>query len=339
MGFNSKLFPILSATLAEGFDHDLLESILNECSAPLRESRMEKAILSLCKERGLSAFQEEGCIWVNAKTKAQVKKARLVFVAHMDHPGVTIESFDGTTAKGSWQGGGPTDIEGAPVWVFNETEELEGEIISATYGDGRPKKIEISLKSEPKNKKGSWGACLQFPTEIRASEIRTRSADDLVSVCACLEALIRAGSPEGVVILLSRSEEIHQAGVVDILKKNPLDPNAQIVVVDTTEGKAKFMGLGVVIRSGDSDIEYTESMTDWLKKKAEESESEARVMRTSGRTDADIFLEKGFEVGSLAISVLNQHNEGASGIMPEIVSTRDYSRLIQFVSVLMRGSS
>jgi putative aminopeptidase FrvX len=312
----------------------LLNDILCQLNAPEREFRIEMFIKELCKKRKIPHMQDEsGNLWINAKTEEEIKKANILLVSHLDHPGIRVDSFheDGgdLLAKGVWLGGGPMDIDGARVWVFGPggKDVVPGKIISATYKADQPSRVTIQLMGEIENRSGNWGACFAIPTHIDQTEIRTRSADDLISVCADLQALSNVGFPEGAVILLSHSEEINLMGTQKLLKKKVISKDTRILVVDTTGGTFRQLGRGVVIRTGDEEIEYSVAQTKWLERVLGGLPHETR--KTHGATEAASFVKEEYDVGSLAVPVLHQHNIGWNQKpAEEIVSRKDYDYLV-----------
>jgi len=313
---------------------ELLNDILCQLNAPEREFRIEEYLLDLCKKQKIPHMRDEwGNIWVNAKSEEQIKGAKILLVSHLDHPGIRIDSFHEEggelLAKGVWLGGGPLDVDGARVSVFGAgpKDVVEGKIISASYKADRPSRITIQLMGEIENRSGNWGACLAIPTRIDPTEIRTRSADDLLSVCADLQALINLGFPEGAVALLSHSEEINLMGTQKLLKKKVISKDTRILVVDTTDGTSRQLGHGIVIRTGDEAIEYSADQTKWLERVLGGLPHATR--RTHGETEGASFMKHEYAVGSLAVPVLHQHNIGWNQKpAEEIVSRRDYDHLI-----------
>ena len=338
----SSRYPALIRILASHHP-DFIKTILSEVSAPTRERRIEKVIEKICSKKKIPYYQDGmGNVWLNAKTLPEVKKIELLFVAHLDHPGIVIDRLteEGMLAHGTWKGGGPTQIKDHKAYVFHEEEIVPALIEKATYKDGRPYKVTLRLLKEMKNPESdNLGACLDIPTELLSHEIKARALDDLISVCACIEALLGAGKPKGIGVLLSHSEEIHQTGIHDLLKKKWLDPEkTRIVVVDTTTGESHEMGAGLIIRSGDEEIEYSEEIEHWLKHQAVSLQLPYEIKKTEGRTDGGAFVRKKFMTGSLAIPLQNPHNEGAIGVAPEILRTSDYRILTDFLTGLMNQS-
>src|SRR5438045_656859 len=96
-------------------DHQILDSlldgILTQPTAPFRESWVKRACLSYCYDLGLPVWEDAvGNLWVGARSAAEARKSSLVFVAHLDHPGIVIKKFTQSRGKiyaqGKWLGGG-----------------------------------------------------------------------------------------------------------------------------------------------------------------------------------------------------------------------------------------
>src|SRR5208282_4085199 len=135
------LYPTVTRVLtAKQMDPgQLLYDILCQLNAPEREFRIEKYLVDFCKKQKIPHLRDDqGNIWVNAKSEEQIQDAKILLVSHLDHPGIRIDSFheegDHLLAKGVWLGGGPMDVEGARVWVFGAgpKDVVPGKIIEAT---------------------------------------------------------------------------------------------------------------------------------------------------------------------------------------------------------------
>jgi putative aminopeptidase FrvX len=321
----------------------LLDDILCQLSAPEREFRIEQYLLNLCKKQKIPYRKDEqGNLWVNAKTEKQIEAAKIILVSHLDHPGIRIDSFhkegEDLLAHGTWLGGGPLDIEGARVWVFGAgpKDMVPGKVLEASYQSDRPSKVTIKIMDDLPDHSGDWGACFAIPTQINATEIRTRSADDLISVCADFQALMNLGFPEGAVALLTHSEEINLEGTEKLLKKKIINPHTRILVVDTTEGSSRHLGKGIIIRAGDEEAEYSADQTQWLERTLRGIPQETK--KTQGATEGTCFIEHGYAVGSLAVPVLHQHNVGWNQKpVEEVVALRDYEFLVQALEAAIRS--
>ena len=66
-------------------------------------------------------FDSWGNIWVGTKSKKLPKGEKIVFVAHMDHPGFHITKKLGKNLwQAQWFGGGPrAHLKNAPVYIAN----------------------------------------------------------------------------------------------------------------------------------------------------------------------------------------------------------------------------
>jgi putative aminopeptidase FrvX len=102
----------------------LIQQILSQPTAPFRESWVAKIITDHCKKWKLPYFEDSyGNVWVGASGIKDARTKNLVFVAHIDHPGVVIEGFaqraGKTFAHGTWLGGGPLNLLGEEMLVFS----------------------------------------------------------------------------------------------------------------------------------------------------------------------------------------------------------------------------
>lgn len=208
-----------------------IELILSQPTSPFRESWAKQACRYFSAKRGLPVFEDDfGNLWIGVKNRAQAARAALVFVAHMDHPGMVVERFERRAgrvyAHATWLGGGPKKIVGFPVQVFSDVSAVmvfDGIVRSQTNGARGPEKAVIEVLARkvssfgqarglgrklmeractPAGFKslGPWGACLWYEragipqgVALKNGKWITKAADDLIGVCAILEGYVRAG--------------------------------------------------------------------------------------------------------------------------------------------------
>lgn len=349
----------------------LLESVLTQPTAPFRESWVKRATASYCTANRLSSWEDgHGNVWVGVKNRAQARRASLVFVAHLDHPGMVITGFRQARgrvfARARWLGGGPMDIRNYEVKVFSDVNALmvlDGKVLKNTRGPRGPKDVDIELKATPLAKAaatsaglkalGPWGACLWYgrfgvPQGVKrqGDQWVTKAADDLVGACALLEAYTQAGRPRGVALLLTRAEESGFHGTIAALKDRILDPKRTLMVSVETSAQlpGAQLGKGPVVRLGDRATIFSSAFVYWMEQHAAELAKRDRSFKyqrrvmDGGTCEATPFNCFGFQVSAMSVPLFNYHNISASGAArPEAVSARDVIGVVKLASLLMKA--
>ncbi|MBI3542395.1 MAG: hypothetical protein HY075_03860 [Deltaproteobacteria bacterium] len=347
----------------------LLESVLTQPTAPFRESWVKRAIASYCEANRFRVWEDDvGNLWVGAASAKEARRSSLVFVAHLDHPGIVIKGFRQSRgrifARGEFLGNGPMDIRNFNVKVFSDVNALmvfDGVVKSRTKGPRGPKDVELEIASTPLARAactelglkslGPWGACLWYPGAPHGVRHAnglwiTKAADDLAGACALLEAYKNAGRPRGVVALLTRAEESGFHGTLAVLKKKMLDPKRTLMVSVETSSQlpGAELGKGPVVRLGDRATIFSPAFVYWVQARAAELAAadrkfkyQRRVM-DGGTCEATAFNCFGFQVAGISVPLFNYHNISKSGAPePEAVAASDVEGVVKLASSIMRG--
>jgi endoglucanase len=351
----------------------LLEGVLTQPTAPFRESWTKRACLTFCGELDLPVYEDKiGNLWVGARNAREARAASLVFVAHLDHPGIVVQEFSqkGSRifARGLWLGGGPMDIRNFPVKVFSDVNALmvfDGTVLRHTKGPRGAKDVWMELKPSPLARAaatprglralGPWGACLWYTragvpagVTFRGDSLVTKAADDLAGACALLEGLKRAGRKRrGAIALLTRAEESGFHGTLEVLERRMLDPKRTLMIsVETSaELPGAIAGNGPVVRLGDRASVFDPALVHWVQERAGELAARDKSFRfqrrvmDGGTCEATPFNAFGFHVAGLSTPLKNYHNiaHGSrdSTPKPEAVSLSDVERLAQLAAHLI----
>ena len=349
----------------------LLEDVLMQPTAPFRESWVKRSVASICADARLPLFEDDiGNLWVGARNLREAHRASLVFVAHLDHPGIVITGFRQTPSRilatGTWLGGGPMDIRSFDVKVFSDVNGLtvlDGVVSSHTKGPRGAKDVEIEIKPSALARAactltglkslGPWGACLWYRKQGVATGVVkrkerwvTKAADDLVGVCALMAGYARAGKPRGVVALLTRAEESGFHGTLAVLEKKLLNPKKTLMISVETSSQlpGAELGKGPVVRLGDRATIFSSAFVYWTQARAAELAArdksfkyQRRVM-DGGTCEATPFNCFGFQVAGISTPLHNYHNIAASGRPePEAVDVGDVEGLTKLIAHLMKS--
>ncbi len=196
--------------MSASFREKLLQSILNQPTAPFRERHVIHRVLQELGEAGVPHFQDPTGNIVIGAASAKEYRALLarktprggeplrVFIAHMDHPGFHGVRWSGDAElEVKWHGGTPTaHLEGAAVWLADEKgwagRGLIGEARLLPSGRALqsgtvqlPEDVAHLLrKSTPDARKLFGGFAFRQAMWQEDELIYTKAADDLVGVFA-----------------------------------------------------------------------------------------------------------------------------------------------------------
>lgn len=339
----------------------LAKKLLSQPSAPFRESWVASVIRTSTR---LPLYEDcFGNLWLNARNLQDVKQSRILFVAHMDHPGFIIECFEGqesnVIAKARWMGGGPMKIKGEAVTIFSEKKDgilIDGIVDSLTLGARSVATANLRIDSNNKKLKellllnrGNWGACLKFPTAVAQrplkQKIQARAIDDLAGVCALMTAFSAAKEiPKGVTCLFSRAEEGGFHGTVAVLEKGWLSPQktSMISVESSSALPGGESGGGPIIRLGDRSSVFNPGFVRWIQYKVagvKGLQTQRRVM-DGGSCEASAFNAYGFVVAGISIPLIGYHNVGSRNqAVTEEIATNDLLLTTKLISCLIEGAS
>lgn len=278
----------------------IVNDLLSQPTAPFRESWARRSCLAFCANQKIPVFEDNiGNLWVNCRSLTEARATRLLFVAHMDHPGMIVRRFErrgrAIFAHALWLGGGPKNLRGCPVRIFSDVNALtmlEGTVIRNSVGPRGPAEVVIRLQSNSGataalrtadglhnlGDLGLWGACLWYPKQGLRHGVKkrgkvwvTKAADDLAGIASLLAALRLSGAPKGVALLISRAEESGFHGSLHVLTKKWLDPKRTIMIsVETSAFRpGATLGAGPVVRLGDKASVFDPAVTAWIQNTAD----------------------------------------------------------------------
>lgn len=342
--------------------HSLLIRTLSQPTAPFRESWTKAALFQECmKQRLPVAFDPVGNLWVGAKNFSEIRSAKMIFVAHLDHPGFIVQRFYRSKkrcyAEAQWLGGGPMDIRNKEVCLFSDFQvglKMKGRVLSTTKGTRSVDRAVIELDSfipYEAEDLDHWGACLMYPeapkgVRIAGDRVITKAADDLIGACALVAAFTAARPKKGLVFCLTRAEESGFHGTLEILKHGWIKPErTRMISIETSSWRpGAELGKGPVLRLGDRVslfdhylVEWMESAAMRLQKKNSRFNFQKRVM-DGGSCEASAFKAFGFEVAGLSTPLENYHNIApkTGEAKAEIVNLSDVEKLTVLLTELFR---
>jgi endoglucanase len=260
----------------------------------------------------------------------------LVLVAHLDHPGFTLEAPGECELDLTFHGGVTLDAvrPGTPIDLFRRGEEQavgQATVLAAGGTDNRLASVTAELVDgeAPADAIGMWG----FPAwSIADGRVTGRVCDDLLGAAAILATLAELDRtrPEGVAVwgLLSRGEEIGFLGVLEAIRLGTIPAEAAVLSLECSKALVSApQGGGVIVRVGDRMSVFEPTLTESLRAAAETAGiHHQRKLMDGGACEATAFCAAGYRASGLAVPLGNYHNvaDDGSGMAPETVLVDDW---------------
>ena len=330
--------------------------LLSQPTSPGRESWVQQEVHRLTTYHSIASFQDGfGNIWLNAASFNDVKAADMVLSSHMDHPGLSVNSFFEDSrlvhADCKWLGGGPKLNVGQKVKLFSNVAYslvLNGSIVTSSIKDGNPDNVLVEIEGiqnitpEFLHSFGPWGGYLVYPNKPESiaktsSTVSAHALDDLAGAAIIISALQSVGHTH-VVGLLTRSEESGLVGAHQEASSKILKQGCKIVTVEAAKATDDVsFGSGVVIRKGDVEAAYDLDLYKELVSIAKQSKCNYQAQRKAkGATDAAAFKHARVKIGGIGAIVKNYHDEvGLAKLAPEKMSTKDVEAMHALVVKIM----
>lgn len=318
----------------------LLSEVLNTPTAPFAEARIAALVdrhasladAGLCKD-------DFGNRVVIVRPKGKVK-ARLGFVAHMDHPGFSIVAAKGKKARALWTGGvWRSHFGSVPVIVQTAEGPVRGTVTKTTppapkkakpgetkdekkarlaANEASQKRVEfMDLALEAPVAAGDFGHWDLVPYALKDGLVHTRAADDLCSVAvqlALLHALKNVSHQTEVWLVFTRAEENGFTGALTMVE-GTLPKSLPLISLETSKTlPGAVQGQGPVIRLGDKKsvfsselILFMDACAASLKAQNPDFNAQRRIM-DGGTCEATAFIASGYQAAGLAFPLGNYHN-------------------------------
>jgi putative aminopeptidase FrvX len=333
---------------------DLLEQICSLPTAPFAEGRVLAFLDDFARRRRFDLRTDR---FGNRLLQIGPSRGRrLVFVAHVDHPGMVAERMiDSRTLVARFHGGVAKDyLPGVRVRFFDLTDpkrEIAGKITRVTKDSDRPgfpAEVEVAVKSEvPRFSPGMFDLT---PAQLRSGKFFSRACDDLAGVAAiltALDSLDRRKLKTPVAALLTRGEEDGFIGAVAAAKEKTLiRPDDCLISVECSSMQYASQGQGVIVRVGDRISIFDSAFTYWIVQqctdlaKDEQEFKHHRALMAGGACEGTVFDSHGFRAAALCVALGNYHNmdREKKRIATEYIDLADYESEVKlFVRLAERA--
>jgi putative aminopeptidase FrvX len=325
------------------------ESLLGQPTAPYREQLVAARCVALADHPDLEVHEDAaGNVVVRFETEGADTSRPLVLVAHLDHPGFTIDDVVDDRVALTFLGGlgAAHAVPGSPLEFFRDGEVSptgRGALIAADERAGRLTGATAEVLDGEACAGGfaMWG----FPGwSLVEGRITSRACDDLLGAAAILACLreVAARAPRGVAVwgLLTRAEEVGFLGALEAIRLGTVPAGASVVSLECSKALPDApQGGGVIVRVGDRMSIFAPALTESLRLAAEQVAAGdpafrfQRKLMDGGACEATAFCATGFRASGLAVPLGNYHNaaDDGAGVAPETVLVDDWLAEVQLL--------
>lgn len=328
----------------------LLTELCSIPTAPFVESRVVTYVEQFVKKRKALRLSRDrhGNLLIEL-AGADRGQPRIVFTAHMDHPGFIARRMTGPrTLEADFRGGVLADyFLRSKVRFFDGTQEVTGTVQQITVGDDRGYPVSAVLRVSGEVAPGSPGMWDVGPGRVRGRTFHSRVCDDLAGAAAALAMLdrLRRNPPRSTVaVLLTRAEEEGFIGAIAAsMRPQLLRKTDRLIAIEcSSEQPYAPQGQGAIIRVGDRASTFHSGLTWFLTQQAEALKKRdktfayQRALMPGGVCEATVYDVYGFIAASICVALGNYHNMDRKKrkIAPEYIDTADWQSMVKlFVQI------
>lgn len=332
---------------------DFLTRFCSIPTAPFREHLVMGAVDTFVKKyRALQVSRDEfGNTIIIRPGKQKSKKPRLIFVAHLDHPGfVAMEMVGERELKADFRGGVFAKfVMGARVKFFDAGREITAKVIDVTPdADGRADFATLRV-SEPVQK-DSIGMFDVGEGRVVGSRFHCRCCDDLAGAAAALMLLHElAAKPakSDVGVLLTRGEEQGFIGAIaSVQHPKLLKASDHLISIEcSAEQPVAQQGKGVVLRVGDRTSIFDSAFSRFIfniadgMKQKDKTFKYQRALMPGGTCEATVFDAWGYTSAAICVALGNYHNMDKlrERIAAEHVHLDDWKNMVRLFVEIARS--
>lgn len=332
----------------------ILQELCSVPTAPFAEHRVVRYVEGFVARRRKLKLSRDVFGNLIVLLPGKSKSPRLIFVAHMDHPGfVAREMIDADTLLADFYGGVLSEyVAGTGVRFFDGNREVVGKVLSTEPDPERaayPSAATIRVKSSVSG--GSIGMFDQGTARIKRGKFYSRVCDDLAgaaSALTMLDELLKHPPRSTVGVLLTRAEEDGFIGAIaSVTKPKLLRKSDRMISIECSAIQPYAQqGDGVILRIGDRTSIFNSTFTYFLNQQAEALAKEdksfkyQRLLMPGGTCEATVFDAYGYTTGAACVPLGNYHNMDRvkKRIAPEYVDIGDWRNMVKLF-VRIAGSA
>ena len=330
----------------------ILSDLCSVPTAPFAENRVIEFVEQFVAARPKLRMSRDkfNNLLIELPSKPSRRSCRLVFVAHMDHPGlVARKMLDERTLHADFHGGVLRDyVRGAKVLFFDGPRAIPGTILSTAPDPDRvnyPASATVRLKSPVSV--GSPGMFDLGTSRTKNGKFFSRVCDDLAGAAAALtllDQLHRKPPRNPVAVLLTRAEESGFIGAIASVLYPKLLRKTDLVISIECSAMQPYarQGDGVILRVGDYTSIFNSAFMYFLHLQAQaltqrdKTFKYQRSLMPGGTCEATVFDVYGYTSGAICVPLGNYHNmdRAKKRLGPEYVDLADWKNMVKlFVQV------
>lgn len=291
-------------------------------TAPFREHLVMHAVDVFARDhRALRVSRDEfGNTLLIRPGRERSRKPRLIFVAHLDHPGFVAQDMLGARElRADFRGGVMASfVQGARVKFFDAGREVAARVIDVTPdADGRADFATLRV-AEPVQR-DAIGMFDVGEARIVRDRLHCRCCDDLAGAAAALcmlHGLSSRPARHDVGVLLTRGEEQGFVGAIaSVLHPRLLRPSDRVISIEcSAEQPVAQQGKGVVLRVGDRTSIFNSAFSRFIfnvalgLERKEKSFRYQRALMPGGTCEATVFDAWGYVSAAICVPLGNYHN-------------------------------
>lgn len=331
----------------------ILHEVCSLPTAPFVEDRVIAYARRFAKDRNLKLTEDRFGNLLLELRGSKRNAPRVVFTAHMDHPGfVADKMLDAQTLQATFRGYVFADyLKGQKVRFFVGDQEITGVVTEAAAEKKSPRAQRAIIRVKQEVPPQSAGMFDQGESRVKGGKFYSRAIDDLAGLAAALEMLDRlAKNPLAatIAVLLTRAEEEGFIGAIAAsLHPELLRKTDRLIAIECSamQPYAK-QGDGCIIRIGDRTSVFNSSLsyfiTDVAARLARKDTSfkYQRALMPGGTCEATVYDVYGFTAGSICVPLGNYHNmdRDRKKIGPEYIDVNDWLNMVKlFIAVAKSG--
>lgn len=245
--------------------------------------------------------------------RGRKRHARLLAVAHMDHPAFVITSVDEFEAAFEFRGGVTAPyFDEAEIEVVSRSDGAKGRVVA--YDDSS-QTGELRITSGGSIEVGDIAMFKMPKGRTPKGRFRAPACDDLAGAAAALAALDRCRRDPSLGhfgVLLTRAEEVGLVGAIHTARNRTIPDDARLISIETSRELVNArIGDGPVIRTGDRSTVFDRELTNRISRSAaSQGIPHQRKLMDGGGCEATAFGAYGYRSTGLCLCLGNWHNRG-----------------------------
>lgn len=328
----------------------ILQELCSTPTAPFAEQRVAAYAQEFVRQRRRLSLthDEHGNLLISLRGTAAGELPRLVFGAHMDHPGFVAERMQGGRLVARFQGWvKPEYFKQQAVRFFDGDAETRGTVGSFSVNKDRGVPDRVIIRVPRPVTQGSPGMWDQGVGRIKGGKFYSRVCDDLAGAAAALtmmDELATRPPRAGIAILLTRAEEEGFIGAIAAAKRPKLLRRSDRIIAIETSAMQPYapQGNGTIIRIGDRTSIFHSGFTQFIQNQAallakrDRKFQYQRALMPGGTCEATVYDAYGFTAASICVALGNYHNMDTARrrIGPEYIDLSDWQNMVKlFVQV------